>query len=329
MSGSRPAFAPTLLRELEAAEAERVAREREEEAKRKLAEEAERATREREEKARRKREAREARASRLGHEGLGGRIGRLAPYLGGGILAAVVIAALAGGGRAPPEPEPQLAPARPLASALATSEPAPADTAVPEAPAPTAPAPEAAASAAPDAPAEPPPDEAARKALTDAVRARRWVKAADAIQKLAEHDPTALRERPLAIAARNVAIAIAKTGEEHADKVFDALSSRFGTAGIDVLYEIVETRGRSTPATRAAKLLRDPEIAARGTPAVRISFELRDATCGEKLPFLERAVSEGDDRTLVVLETTVRPCYKTNRAIDEAIKKLRSRLEGG
>ncbi|WP_437796987.1 protein kinase domain-containing protein [Sorangium sp. So ce693] len=329
MSGSRPAFAPTLLRELEAAEAERVAREREEEAKRKLAEEAERAARELEEKARRKREAREARASRLSHEGLGGRIGRLAPYLGGGILAAAVIAALAGGGRAPPEPEPQLGPARPPASALATSEPAPAGATVPEAPAPTAPAPEAAASAAPDAPAAPPPDEAARKALTDAVRARRWVKAADAIQKLAEHDPTALRERPLAIAARNVAIAIAKTGEEHADKVFDALSSRFGTAGIDVLYEIVETRGRSTPATRAAKLLRDPEIAARGTAAVRISFELRDATCGEKLPFLERAVSEGDERTLVVLETTVRPCYKTNRAIDEAIKKLRSRLEGG
>ncbi|CAN98693.1 protein kinase [Sorangium cellulosum So ce56] len=330
MSGSRPAFAPTLLRELEAAEAERVAREREEEAKRKLAEEAERAAREREEKARRKREAREARASRLGPEGLGGRVGRLAPYLGGGLLAAAVIAALAGGGRAPPEPEPQLGSARPPASALATSEPAPADVAaVPETPAPTAPAPEAAAPAAPDAPAEPPPDEAARKALTDAVRARRWVKAADAIQQLAERDPAALRERAIAIAARNVAIAIAKTGEEHADKVFDALSSRFGAAGIDVLYEIVETRGRSTPATRAAKLLRDPEIAARGTPAVRISFELRDATCGEKLPFLERAVSEGDERTLVVLETTVRPCYKKSRAIDEAIKNLRSRLEGG
>ncbi|WP_437713530.1 protein kinase [Sorangium sp. So ce448] len=328
MSGSRPAFAPTLLRELEAAEAERVAREREEEAKRKLAEEAERAAREREEKARRKREAREARASRLGPEGLGGRVGRLAPYLGGGLLAAAIIAALAGGGRAPPEPEPQLGPARPPASALATSEPAPT-AAVPETPAPTAPAPEAAAPAAPDAPAEPPPDEAARKALTDAVRARRWVKAADVIQQLAERDPTALRERALAIAARNVAIAIAKTGEEHADKVFDALSSRFGTAGIDVLYEIVETRGRSTPATRAAKLLRDPEIAARGTPAVRISFELRDATCGEKLPFLERAVSDGDQRTLVVLETTVRPCYKKSRAIDEAIKNLRSRLEGG
>ena len=43
----------------------------------------------------------------------------------------------------------------------------------------------------------------------------------------------------------------------------------------------------------------------------------------------ERAVSEGDERTLVVLETTVRPCYKKSRAIDEAIKNLRSRLEGG
>ncbi|WP_437724066.1 protein kinase domain-containing protein [Sorangium sp. So ce861] len=333
MSGSRPAFAPTLLRELEAAEAERVAREREEEAKRKLAEEAERAAKEREEKARRKRAAQEARASRRRDEGAGGRLGRLAPYLGGALIAVGVIAALASSGRAPPEPEPQLGQAAPAASALATSEPAPADAAAaPEASGPTAAAPEDAAQAspaAPEAPAEPPPDEATRKALTDAARARRWVKAAEALNLLAERDPTALRERPIAIAARNLAIAISKTGEELADQVFDALARRFGTAGLDVLYEIVETRGRSTPATRAAKLLRDPEVAARGTPAVRISFELRDATCGEKMPFLDRAVSEGDQRTLVVLETAVRPCYTKNRTIDEAIKKLRARLEGG
>ncbi|AUX37978.1 MULTISPECIES: serine/threonine-protein kinase [Sorangium] len=330
MSGSRPAFTPTLLRELEAAEAERIAREREEEAKRKLAEEAERAAKEREEKARRKRAAREARASRRRDEGAGGRLGRLAPYLGGALIAVGAIAALASSGRAPPEPEPQLGQAAPAASALATSEPDAA--AAPEVSGPTAAAPEDAAPAtpaAPEAPVEPPPDEATRKALTDAARARRWVKAAEALNLLAERDPTALRERPIAIAARNLAIAISKTGEALADQVFDALARRFGTAGLDVLYEIVETRGRSTPATRAAKLLRDPEVAARGTPAVRISFELRDATCGEKMPFLDRAVSEGDQRTLVVLETAVRPCYTKNRTIDEAIKKLRARLEGG
>ncbi|WP_438025838.1 protein kinase domain-containing protein [Sorangium sp. So ce233] len=329
LSGSRPAFAPTLLRELEAAEAERVAREREEEATRKLAEEAERAAREREEKARRKLAAREARAAQRSDAEPGARLRRIAPYLAGALITAGVIAALAGGGRAPPEPDPQLGQANPPASAPATSEPAPPDPAAAESPGPTAPAPDPAATAAPDTPAEPPPDEAGRKALADAARARRWVKAAEALNALAERDPTALRDRALAIAARNVAIAISKTGGELADKVFDALASRFGTAGLDVLYEIVETRGRSTPANRAAKLLRDPEIAARGTPAVRIAFELRDATCGEKLPFLDRAVSEGDQRTLVVLETAVRPCYTKNRAIDEAIKKLRARLEGG
>ncbi|XXY55090.1 protein kinase [Sorangium sp. So ce269] len=335
LSGSRPAFAPTLLRELEAAEAERVAREREEEAKRKAAEAAAHVAREREEKARRKLAAQEARAARLRQADLGARLRQIAPYLGGGLIAAAVIAALAGGGRAPPEPEPQLGLTQPPASALATSEPAPADTtAAPGAPGPADPAPEAApagsdAPAATDTPAEPPPDEETRKALTGAVRARKWVKAAEALNQLAERDPTALRDRAVAIAARNVAISISKTGEELADKVFDALASRFGTAGLDVLYEIVETRGRSTPATRAAKLLRDPEVAARGTPAVRIAFELRDATCGEKLQFLDRAVSEGDQRTLVVLETAVRPCYTKNRTIDEAIKKLRARLEGG
>ncbi|WP_437755383.1 protein kinase domain-containing protein [Sorangium sp. So ce1389] len=338
LSGSRPAFAPTLLRELEAAEAERVAREREEEAKRKAAEAAARVAREREEKARRKLAAREARAARPRQADLGARLRQIAPYLGGGLIAAAVIAALASGGRAPPEPEPQLGLTQPPASALATNEPAPTDTtAAPGASGPAAPAPEAApagsdAPAGPtvtDTPAEPPPDEETRKALTSAARARKWVKAAEALNQLAERDPTALRDRAVAVAARNVAISISKTGEELADKVFDALASRFGTAGLDVLYEIVETRGRSTPATRAAKLLRDPEIAARGTPAVRIAFELRDATCGEKLQFLDRAVSEGDQRTLVVLETAVRPCYTKNRTIDEAIKKLRARLEDG
>ncbi|HTN89739.1 MAG TPA: hypothetical protein VL242_38960 [Sorangium sp.] len=338
LSGSRPAFAPTLLRELEAAEAERVAREREEEARRKAAEAAARVTREREEKARRKLAAREARAARVRQADLGARLRQIAPYLGGGLLAAAVIAALASGGRAPPEPEPQLGLTQPPASALATNEPAPTDTtAAPGEPGPAGLAPEAAPAgsdapagpAATDTPAEPPPDEETRKALTGAVRARKWVKAAEALNQLAERDPTALRDRAVAVAARNVAISISKTGEELADKVFDALASRFGTAGLDVLYEIVETRGRSTPATRAAKLLRDPEVAARGTPAVRIAFELRDATCGEKLQFLDRAVSEGDQRTLVVLETAVRPCYTKNRTIDEAIKKLRARLEDG
>lgn len=337
LSGSRPAFAPTLLRELEAAEAERVAREREEEARRKRAEEEARVAREREEKARRKVAAREARAAQRsqGDQGdLGARLRRIAPYLAGAVIAAGVIAALAGGGRAPPEPDPQLGQASPPASAPATSEPAPTDpAATAEPPGPAAASPAAADApdvpAAPETPAEPPPDEAGRKALADASRGRRWVTAAEALNALAERDPTALRDREIAIAARNVAIAISKTGGELADKVFDALATRFGAEGLDVLYEIVETRGRSTPATRAAKLLRDPEVAARGTPAVRIAFELRDATCGEKLPFLDRAVTEGDKRTLVVLETAVRPCYTKNRAIDEAIKKLRARLQGG
>jgi hypothetical protein len=218
--------------------------------------------------------------------------------------------------------------------------PAPASTPIAPVPAPSAAAPEpgAAASAALEAagsaaaPAGAPPEAhdaaALRQALVDAAKDRHYVEAVDALLVLAERDPTALRDRKVAVATRNVAIAIAKTGEEHADKVFDALANRLGSPGIDVLYEIVESRGRSTPARRAASLLRKPEVAARGTPAARISFELRDASCGEKLRFLDRAVEDGDDRTLVVLETVVKPCFDKSRAIDDAIKKLRARLPG-
>jgi eukaryotic-like serine/threonine-protein kinase len=246
--------------------------------------------------------------------------GRVARYLAAGLLAAGLVAAFLGRQRAAPEPEPEpLRPPPPIATATTA--------AVPE------PVPPASASAAPDtsasaaaAPADPPADEAARKALFDAANAREWIDAVAAILALAERDPAALRDRKLAMAARNTAIALSKTGGEHADKVFDALANRLGTYGIDVLYEIVENRGLSTSALRAAELLRKPDVASHGSPAARVSFELRDAACGEKLKFVDRAVEDGDDRTLVVLETVVKPCFNKSRVVDDAVRKLRARL---
>ena len=94
-----------------------------------------------------------------------------------------------------------------------------------------------------------------------------------------------------------------------------------------MLYEIIETRGRSTPALRATDLLRDPVVAARATAATRIAFELRDAPCDKKLTLLDRGVADGDGRALLVLETVVKRCFKHNRPVDDAIKQLRTRLK--
>jgi hypothetical protein len=78
---------------------------------------------------------------------------------------------------------------------------------------------------------------------------------------------------------------------------------------------------------RATDLLRKPEVATRATPATRVSFELRDAPCDKKLTLLDRGVADGDGRTLVVLETVVKRCFRQNRQVDEAIKQLRTKLK--
>jgi serine/threonine-protein kinase len=168
-----------------------------------------------------------------------------------------------------------------------------------------------------------------REALQRAVKGKQWKEATEALLRLAERDPGALRERKVAVAARVLAASLASLpGRERADSVFHALAMRLGPEGPALLYEIIETRGKSAPALRSVELLRKAEVAAVATPATRIAFELRDAPCDRKLTLLDRAVADGDKRALYVLETVVLPCFGQSRPVSEAIKKLKGRLSG-
>jgi hypothetical protein len=230
-------------------------------------------------------------------------------------------------GSAPPEPSPL--PAAPPATtpALPSAAPVPSGEApVPEPPA-SAAQPAAEPSGSSPAHVEPPPDPAGRETLQNAVKAKQWPEATDALIALAERDPAALRDPNVARAARVLAVAFGAQQSDRSDRIFGALAERFGSAGIDVLYDIIEVRGSSTTGMRATELLRKPEVAARGTPQVRIAFELRDLPCDKKLEILDRAVAGGDERALLVLEKVVRPCFKQSRPVDEAIRKLKDRLK--
>jgi len=258
----------------------------------------------------------------------------LGTYLAIAAVVAGVAFLFANRSSAPPEPgppPPRAAPApAPLAAAPPSADPAgeiaPASTAssAPEAP----PDPSAAPSAEPAAAPAAGPDAKNRELLSVAMKRRKWSLATDALLALAASDPAALEDKQLAAAARELAASIAAGGKEaRADQVFEAIGSKFGSAGPDVLYKLVEGRGRSAPALHAADLLRTPEVAARATPATRIAFELRDAPCDKKLTLLDRAVEDGDARALLVLDTIVKACFKQSRQVDEASKKLKDRLQ--
>ena len=143
---------------------------------------------------------------------------------------------------------------------------------------------------------------------------------------LVEHDAAAFHEAALATAARDLAVTIASAPGADTDRVFDALAHRLGSDGVDVLYEIVRTRGGSKAATRAEALLAQSDVSARGTPALQVTYALRAAPCVDKLALLDRAVVGGDGRTLVVMETTCKACFSRNQALEDATKALHLRL---
>ena len=157
------------------------------------------------------------------------------------------------------------------------------------------------------------------------VRARDWNRAEAAFLALAELDAHAYHAPDMGALAGELAATLDRAGK--GEKVFEALTTRLGADGLDILYELVAKRGLSGAALRAAGILRQREILARGTPALRVAFELRDATCVDKLRLLDRAAVEGDERALLVLETQGIACFdRGNKAVNEATVALRTRL---
>jgi serine/threonine-protein kinase len=153
------------------------------------------------------------------------------------------------------------------------------------------------------------------------------VRGLEAFYTLAEHDPAAFHDPTLLVPTRELAAAVAVGGGADTDRLFDLLGHRLGADGLDVLYEIVRTRGGSRAAARAEPLLREGDAMSRATPALRITFALREAPCPEKAALLDRAVAEGDLRTLTVMETTGVSCLGPgSEPLKAAIKALRLRL---
>lgn len=167
---------------------------------------------------------------------------------------------------------------------------------------------------------------AARATLRRTVSGHDWPHADEAFFVLVDNNPGALHDPAMKAAARDTAAAAGVSGGPVANRVFVALGERFGADGLDVLYEIVRTRGGSKAAMRAQEMLRQPQVIARATPELRITVALRDAPCAEQTALLERAAAEGDARTVVVMETIVAPCLGKSGALENALKALKLRL---
>ncbi len=256
----------------------------------------------------------------------------------------------------------------------------PADAATPSAPDPSAtPAATAAEPSAKPAPATassatPPPATSAAasdaRAPTDEL-ARAVALGPDGLAPLAEKypkDPAVLKPLVIAYASRSSGLADAMSTatrlfdvapEATADSdlrflvkkaagvpgptsklAWDAMTNHMGSAGPDLLYELMLNDTKTTKQAQA--LLATQAIRQRESPALAVAYDLRQAsTCSAKVPLLTRVAELGDDRSIALLaplatgskkgcgkrkkEPCPAPCAEEAKKFNEAISRIVTR----
>jgi hypothetical protein len=174
-----------------------------------------------------------------------------------------------------------------------------------------------------------------RAELRKEVQFGRFGSATDVLARLLGVDPTSPQDSEVRGDIVELSMRVMLLTGDEPDRVFDMISTKMGATGMDILYELLTTRGGSRAAARAEELLRDEKVRARGTPAARVAYDLRMARgCDEKKALFGRAKSDGDGRTLGQLQLLNRRCgrrspgccLENDPELRETIDALKARL---
>lgn len=152
---------------------------------------------------------------------------------------------------------------------------------------------------------------AAQAKLDDAMRKRNTLGAFTAMKELVALDPALLADKTVRAHAVTLSQTIALIQGPEPAQFLELMTKDAAPWGLDVLFEILTTRGSSRAAKDAALFLADPEVRKRGSRALQIAWEMRSAeACDAKRPLLARAAAEGDHRVLTDLLMAQQSCRR-------------------
>jgi hypothetical protein len=148
-----------------------------------------------------------------------------------------------------------------------------------------------------------------RARLRDEVLNRRIKDSVATLKQLLDADPRAPEDADVRRDIVELSMRVMLVEGSEPEAVFDLITNRTGTVGADILYELLTTRGGSRAARRAEELLATEAVRAKGTPAMRVAYDMRTAKgCDAKIALFDRAKTEGDSRTLGQLQLMNRSC---------------------
>ncbi len=150
----------------------------------------------------------------------------------------------------------------------------------------------------------------ARRKLDDFMRKRLAKESVDALEQLIEVDPQAPQDKEVRQTILKLSMDAALLRNETAEKMMQLLTSKMGSTGIDVMFELVSTSGGSVASKEAERILREEPVRARGTEPMRIAYDLRFANgCDAKRALFDRARAQGDSRAAMELKL-LRECRR-------------------
>lgn len=172
-----------------------------------------------------------------------------------------------------------------------------------------------------------------RRAMLEAADRRAWMVGAEALLALAELAPESFDDGDVRRAAVRIAVGMGTVDNERSARVFLALGDELGEPGLAVLYELLATKGGTKAWTRTRDILREPTRRERMSPALRVAYELRVATCEDQAALFGRAAEVGDHRALkqlqILLHASCREgtacCYRDSEELKEAVAQLERR----
>jgi serine/threonine protein kinase len=153
---------------------------------------------------------------------------------------------------------------------------------------------------------------AAWRKLDEVMRKRLAKESVEAFEQLLNVDPLAPQDKEVRQAALRLTADVALLRNDTTERMNTLLSTRMGSIGIDLMFELIQTRGGTVAAQDADRLLRDEAVRARGTEAMRIAYDLRYASgCDAKKALFDRAKTSGDGRAALELKL-LKECRRGN-----------------
>ena len=148
-----------------------------------------------------------------------------------------------------------------------------------------------------------------------------------------EANPKALETE--AVQKKTISMLLALEPEDEAtQQVFDQLTHSRGSAGLDVLYGVLEAAPTSKSGTRAAQVLFRADTVERASPALRVTLDIRRMNCTRKLERFPVAARDGDERTARQLEKLRPPactikkgacCFRDDATLERTLAQIRER----